>query len=129
MAEQESTMYKNQVSVVTDTDSYKLGHFKQYPEGTTAMSSYFESRGGEHDKTVFFGLQYILQRYLTKKITMEEVEYMQDFSQRHGLSFNYEGWKHIVQNLGGKLPVRIRAVPEGSVIPVRNILMDVTSTN
>ncbi len=122
-------MYQNQVSVVTDTDSYKLGHFKQYPKGTTAMSSYFESRGGEHGKTVFFGLQYIMQRYLTKKVTMEEVEYMKDFSQRHGLSFNYEGWKHIVENLDGKLPVRIRAVPEGSVVPVRNILMDVTSTD
>lgn len=119
----------SQISVVTDTDSYKLGHFKQYPEGTTAMSSYFESRGGDYEKTVFFGLQYILKRYLTKRVTVEEVEYMNDFAKRHGLSFNYDGWMYIAKDLEGKLPVRIRAVAEGSVVPVSNILMDVTSTD
>ena len=31
-----------------------------------------------------------------------------------------EGWLHILEKHGGKLPLRIRAVPEGSVVPVKN---------
>ena len=34
--------------------------------------------------------------------------------------FNYEGWKYILEHHGGRLPLRIKAVPEGSVVPFRN---------
>ena len=34
--------------------------------------------------------------------------------------FNEEGWRYILDHHGGRLPLRIRAVPEGSVIPVKN---------
>lgn len=122
-------MRDNLISTVLDTDSYKLGHFRQYPENTAAMSSYFESRGGEHNKTVFFGLQYLLKQFLTKPVTIEQVDYVADFAKLHGLSFNHKGWRRIAKDLNGKLPVRIRAVPEGYVIPTQNILMDVTSTD
>ena len=46
------------------SDSYKYGHWKQYVDGTGTIYSYLESRGGEYDSTVFFGLQYYLIRYL-----------------------------------------------------------------
>lgn len=32
----------------------------------------------------------------------------------------FKGWKYILEKHGGKLPLRIRAVPEGSVVPVKN---------
>ena len=53
-------------NIILATDSYKLTHWKQYPENTTNVYSYFESRGGEFDSTVFFGLQYYLKRYLSE---------------------------------------------------------------
>lgn len=31
-----------------------------------------------------------------------------------------QGWRYILKAHGGKLPLRIRAVPEGSVVPVKN---------
>ena len=46
------------------TDSYKISHHKQYPPHTQQVFSYFESRGGEFPYTVFFGLQYLLKKYL-----------------------------------------------------------------
>ena len=46
------------------TDSYKVTHWPQYPPGTSKIYSYFESRGGKWPQTVFFGLQYLLKRYL-----------------------------------------------------------------
>ena len=47
------------------TDSYKATHWLQYPEGTTKVHSYLESRGGKFDNTVFYGLQYFIKEYLT----------------------------------------------------------------
>lgn len=115
------------ISTVLDTDSYKFSHWVQYPKGTTAMYSYLESRGGEFPKTLFFGLQYYLKQYLTNPITAEEVEEAAEFAKLHGTPFNYEGWMHIVNEHGGKLPVRIKAVREGSLVPTSNILMSVES--
>ena len=112
-----------------DTDSYKVSHHLQYPPGTTSMFSYIESRGGEYSKTVFFGLQYYLKKYLSHRVTVEEVEEAKEFFEAHGEPFNYEGWMYIAKDLGGKLPVRIRAVPEGSVVPTSNILVGIESTD
>ena len=42
--------------------------------------------------------------------------------------FNREGWEHIVNNYGGKLPVRIKSVAEGTPVDVSNILMSVELT-
>ena len=112
-----------------DTDSYKVSHYLQYPPGTTSMFSYIESRGGEYNKTVFFGLQYYLKRYLTHRVTVAEVEEAREFFTAHGEPFNYEGWMYVATELEGKLPVRIRAVPEGTVVPTHNILVSVESTD
>lgn len=112
-----------------DTDSYKASHYLQYPPGTTSMFSYIESRGGEYNKTVFFGLQYYLKKYLTHRVTVAEVEDAKEFFEAHGEPFNYEGWMYIATELGGKLPVRIRAVPEGTVVPTHNILVSIESTD
>ena len=116
-------------NILIDTDSYKASHYLQYPPNTTSMFSYIESRGGEYDATVFFGLQYYLKKYLTHRITVAEVEEAKEFFTMHGEPFNYEGWMYIATELEGKLPVRIRAVPEGTVVPTSNILVSVESTD
>lgn len=116
-------------NIIIDTDSYKVSHYLQYPPGTTSMFSYIESRGGEYARTVFFGLQYYLKKYLTHRVTVAEVEEAKEFFDAHGEPFNYEGWMYVAKELKGKLPVRIRAVPEGSVIPTHNILVSIESTD
>ena len=41
-------------NIITLTDSYKLGHYNMYPEGTETVYSYFESRkGATFNATVF----------------------------------------------------------------------------
>lgn len=113
------------------TDSYKYSHYKQYPPGTTKVYSYFESRGGDFDKTLFFGLQYIIKKYLTTPITQEhilEARMLIDAHMGHGL-FNYDGWAHIVDYHDGYLPLEIKAVPEGTLVPFRNVLMTVENTD
>jgi len=117
------------LSQILDVDSYKLSHWVQYPPKTTGMFSYLESRGGKFPSTVFFGLQYYLKRYLSQRITIEQVIEAKHFAEDHGVPFNFDGWLHIADRLDGKIPVRIRAVPEGLVVPTGNILMSVESTD
>lgn len=115
---------------ILDTDSYKFSHFNQYPPKTNRMFSFLESRGGRYNCTVQFGLQMLLQMSgLTTPFTKEEVDEADAFAKLHGVPFNRWGWNHIVNDLGGNLPVRIRAVPEGTVVPTHNVLMTCESTD
>jgi nicotinamide phosphoribosyltransferase len=115
-------------NLILDTDSYKASHWLQYPPDVTSMYSYFESRGGRYRDTVFFGLQYYLLEYLSRPVTRADVDEAAIFFAAHGEPFNREGWEHIVDRYGGRLPVRIRAVPEGTVIPSGNVLFDIELT-
>ncbi|GAA0510354.1 nicotinate phosphoribosyltransferase [Deinococcus depolymerans] len=119
----------NDDNLILDTDSYKSSHFLQYPAGTTRLFSYLESRGGKYPQTRFFGLQYILDRYLTTRITAEMVEEARTLIEAHGEPFPYDGWMRIVNEHGGRLPLEIRAVPEGTLVPIHNVLMTCTNTD
>ncbi|MBN3726597.1 nicotinate phosphoribosyltransferase [Burkholderia sp. Ac-20379] len=110
---------------ILDTDSYKASHFLQYPPDATAMFSYVESRGGRYARTLFFGLQMLLETHLSRPVTHAMVDEARDFFALHGEPFNEAGWRRVVERYDGYLPLRIRAVPEGSVVPVGNVLMTV----
>ncbi|CAJ0809975.1 nicotinate phosphoribosyltransferase [Ralstonia flaminis] len=110
---------------ILNTDSYKASHYLQYPPGTSAMFSYIESRGGRYDRTLFFGLQMLLKEYLSQPVTTAIIDEARSFFAAHGEPFNETGWRYIVETYGGYLPVRIRAVPEGSVVPTHNVLVTV----
>jgi nicotinamide phosphoribosyltransferase len=114
------------------TDSYKVSHYRQYPPGTERVYSYFESRGGQFPEAVFFGLQYYLRRYLAgPALSAADLEAAEQFYQQHFGQplFNRAGWQHVLEAHGGRLPVRIRAVPEGMVVPAHNVLMTIENTD
>lgn len=115
-------------NLILDTDSYKASHYLQYPPNTTKVYSYVESRGGKYSQTVFFGLQILLKK-LEQSVTVDMVEEAKLFFEAHGEPFNYDGWMYIAKDLGGKLPLKIRAVKEGMVIPTHNALMTVENTD
>jgi nicotinamide phosphoribosyltransferase len=116
-------------NLILNTDSYKASHWLQYPPGMDGMFSYIESRGGLYGRTVFFGLQTILKEYLTKPVTLADIEEAKALFAAHGEPFNEAGWRRIVDEYGGRIPVTIRAVPEGSIVPVLNVLVTVESTD
>jgi len=116
-------------NVILNTDSYKASHWLQYPEGTENVFSYIESRGGKYDHTVFYGLQMYLKEYLSRPITQEMIDEAEAFWKVHGEPFNKEGWEYILKEHNGYLPVRVRAVPEGMVVPIKNVLVTVEVTD
>ena len=103
--------------------------FLQYPAGTTGVYSYIESRGGRYDRTVFFGLQAFIKEYLLEPITQADIDVAEELLTLHGEPFNRSGWQYILDKHRGYLPVVIRAVPEGSVVPVRNVLATIENTD
>ena len=120
-----------EINRIIDTDSYKASHFLQYPPKTTRAFFYLESRGSDRDwdETVFFGLQYLLKNYFLAPFTQAMVEEAREVITAHGLPFNYDGWTSLIAKHKGKLPLRIRAVAEGSVVPLHNVLMTVETTD
>ncbi|MEM7111867.1 MAG: nicotinate phosphoribosyltransferase [Chloroflexota bacterium] len=119
-------------NIILTTDAYKQTHWLQYPPKTERVYSYLESRGGRFDETVFFGLQYYLKAYL-EGVVVEPwmIDEAEDFCQKlFGADyFNRAGWDYIVREHNGRLPLRIKAVPEGAVVPFRNVLTTVENTD
>jgi len=114
------------MNLILNSDSYKPSHYLQYPPDTEALYHYIESRGGVYGKTLFFGLQGILQQEM-KPVRMFQIEEAELIITRHGLPFNRAGWEHIYEL--GYIPVRIRAMPEGSVVDTHTPLVTVESTD
>lgn len=119
-------MFKN---ILLNTDSYKASQWCQYEKGAQYVYSYIESRGGRWNETVFFGLQMFLKEYLSKPITKEMIDEAEIVWTAHGEPFNREGWEYILETHKGRLPVRIKAVKEGSVVPTHNVLLTIENTD
>jgi nicotinamide phosphoribosyltransferase len=114
-------------------DAYKYSHYKLYAPGTTKIYSYLESRGGMFDETVFYGLQYIIKEYLegpafTNEDIDEAEELLNGVFGTKGV-FKRENFEHILTRHGGRLPVRIKAVAEGTAVPTHNVLMTIENTD
>lgn len=116
-------------NIVLNTDSYKVSMYKQYPPGTEYVYSYAESRGGDLPQTIFFGLQAFIKEYLEKPVTAQDVAIADEYWTAHGMEFNREGWDYIVNELGGKLPIELRAVPEGTRVPTGSPLVTIVNTD
>ena len=124
-------MIENNICLLTD--SYKVTHHYFYPKGTQKIYSYLESRvGAEFNKTIFYGLQYIVKKYLEGAVvTQEKIDEADSLIASHigeGI-FNRKGWEYILDEHDGHLPIEIRAVAEGTPVEVGNALMTVVNTD
>jgi nicotinamide phosphoribosyltransferase len=112
-------------------DVYKMGHMRQYKPGVTKVFSYLTTRSDKRfDKMVFFGLQYYLKKYLSIPLEpwMAE-EFIQVSEEILGtkVSFDVEEKIHKLCTLG-YWPLEIRAINEGIVLPVKNVVMTIINT-
>jgi len=125
------------MNIILQTDSYKVSHASFYPKNTQYVYSYLESRSGsKHSYTVFNGLQYIIKKYLTGEVvTQIKLSIAMTILKRHLNLSNQEAeeiesrWQYIIDKYAGRLPLEIKAVREGSIIPTNNVLMTVENTD
>ncbi|HPZ86476.1 MAG TPA: nicotinate phosphoribosyltransferase [Flavihumibacter sp.] len=120
-------------------DGYKVGHKFQYPAGTSLVYSNLtprKSRNPDMENVVFFGLQYFIKEYLIKQFNEEffnrpKEEVMKAYRRRID---NYLGkdsitYDHIaaLHDLG-YLPIEIKALPEGSLVPMKVPVFTIRNT-
>ena len=116
-------------NIILMADAYKYSHHKLYATGTEKVYSYLESRGGMFGETIFFGLQYIMKNYLSGQvITREKIDeaksYMNGIFGRDDV-FDASNFEYILEKYNGYLPIKIKAVPEGTKVPTHNVLMTI----
>eukprot|EP00887_Chlorella_sp_A99_P003184 scaffold9.g3184.t1 len=119
------------------TDSYKTTHYLQYPD-CTKMVAYGEFRSGFDADTadtrlVFFGIRYIVETFLNRRWTVQEVEAADAFYAGHRApaysAFPYP--KHLflkfIEENDGYIPVKVQALPEGSCVHAHVPVYQITS--
>ncbi|MDR0297231.1 MAG: nicotinate phosphoribosyltransferase [Streptococcaceae bacterium] len=117
-------------NLILSTDAYKLTHWQEYPKGLSKLYSYCEARtGGRFDEICFFGLQMVINDHFLTPVTTEMIDEAEEaayltFGTR--AYFNREVWEK-VRDLG-YLPIKIKALPEGSVVPTGTALFTIEST-
>ncbi|MCC6723684.1 MAG: nicotinate phosphoribosyltransferase [Saprospiraceae bacterium] len=121
-------------------DFYKADHRRQYPEGTTLVYSNLtprKSRMKEVDEIVFFGLQYFIKEYLIRQwdelfFQKPKAEVVARYRHRMDTSLGAGAvsMEHIeaLHDLG-HLPLEIKALPEGSLVPLRVPMLTIRNTN
>jgi len=133
-AEQNGIMYqiRQKYGVVGDTDSYKLTHIPQYKKGGDKMVSYFEARGGAYDRVMNYGAQMIAKEYFLQRLTHTQVDNMIAWANEHMAGNMVDdleiALRAVVDELGGRLPIRIRNAKEGLMIPIKNVLLTIETT-
>jgi len=115
-----------------DTDSYKLTHIPQYIKGADKMISYFESRGGKFDRVMNFGVQMLVKEYFLQPLTKKQAYNMIEWATEHmngNMVKDLElALNKVVNELDGRMPIRIRNAPEGLMIPIKNVLLTIETT-
>jgi nicotinamide phosphoribosyltransferase len=120
------------------TDYYKVGHVFQYPKNTELVYSNLTPRGSRLknvDEMVFFGLQYFLKEYLVEYFNKNFFDQpidkvINDYKRRIHTSIGaLPTYQHLEKlHQLGYLPVEIKALPEGSRVPMRVPCITVVNT-
>lgn len=129
----------------TACDYYKIGHKDMYEQGTTKIYSNFTPRSVTHasklpevfnNKIVFFGLQGFIKSFLIdcwneNFFNQPKGKVVAEYASRvsNGLCITNPDTSHIeaLHDLGF-LPLKIKALPEGSLVDVKVPVLTVTNT-
>lgn len=125
------------IPIAVLADSYKAGHFEMYPEAKK-MVAYGEFRKGfEGDKSdtrfVFYGIRHIIENYIARQWTEHDVELAEKFYEQHNAGntpypFPKQLFLDFIRENNGYFPVRIEALPEGTVANVHVPVYQITAT-
>lgn len=122
------------------SDTYKQCHDRMYPTGLIKLVSYWVPRKSMLEtqiKMVFFGLQAFIKEYLIEyfndnffALTKDEVlELYTDSMDIQIGRKNYDLDKIIKLHSLGYLPLQIRAIPEGTLVPMGVPCIEITNTH
>ena len=122
-------------------DMYKLFHRVQYPKGTSKVYTVAAFRGNKHfprsNKVVNFGGQPMVKKYLInyfnehffnrkkEEVILEYVRFIKFTTSDQNPDFSHIAALHDL----GYLPVKIKALPEGILVPMQVPVMTIENTH
>ncbi len=114
-------------------DSYKINHYRMYPEGMTKLYSNLtprKSRMKNVDKIVVFGVQHFILEYLINRFNNEffnkgRAEVLEEYFRHCGVDHAHIGRLHEL----GYLPIEIKALEEGTLCPIGVPMLTITNTH
>jgi len=130
-------------NIILATDGYKLGHRDQYPKGTEVVYSNFTARSCGYypeacDGYVVAGIQLFISKYLIDDFNSgffarSKSDVSEKYKNRINSflgSDNIVGANHIeeLHDLG-YLPIKIKALPEGTLCPIGVPCMTIVNTH
>ena len=122
------------------SDTYKQCHSRMYPKGLTKLVSYWVPRRSmleNRNKMVFFGLQAFIKEYLMgyfqeNFFDLTEDEMVSLYTDSMDIQIgkdNYDLDKIVQLHKLGYLPLEIRALSEGTLVPMGVPCIEITNTN
>lgn len=133
------------INPLSSADFYKVSHRAQYPAGTTLVYSNFTPRSDRLAKkgimydgnVVFFGLQYFIKSFLMETFDREffhkpKEEVLAKYKRRldNALGKDCVPLDHIeALHKLGYLPLEIRALPEGALVPIKCPVLTIHNTH
>lgn len=133
-------MSKNNLTPMLLCDFYKLSHREQYPQGTEVIYSTWTGRTSRKDgihNVVAFGFQSFVKEYLIDYFNenffnKNKVDIVSEYTRiiKNTLGKTIVDTQHIedLHDLG-YFPIVIKAVPEGTLVPIRTPMLTIENTN
>lgn len=119
-------------------DGYKVGHVRQFPPYTSMIYSNFTprcSRVAGVDRVVAFGYQYFVWEYLYQQFGdwffgQPKADVLREYDRRITNYLGPTNSSHIgkLHDLG-YLPLKVKALPEGTLCPLRVPALTIRNTN
>ena len=122
------------------TDGYKTGHHLMYPKGTTLVYSNFTPRSNRHapkgcDKVMSFGQQMVMRKiqeiFENDFFNKDKVEVCEEIKREYSMYLNTDYDVSHIERLHdfGYLPLKVKALPEGTLVPMGVPVLTIYNTN
>ena len=123
------------------SDTYKQIHRRIYPKGLTKLVSYWTPRksmfADPNDKMVFFGMQGFIKEYLIDYFNrnffkLPKKEVIESYTRYMNIQIGKENYD--IESISelydlGYLPIEIKALPEGTLVPMGVPCIQMTNTH
>ena len=125
------------INPVVLSDGYKASHFLMYPKAKQ-MSAFGGFRspypGFDDNRFVVYGMRYLVENYISIQWTEKDIEDAQLFYNTYNvgytpLPFPKDLFLKFVKENNGYFPIKIEALPEGSVAYVGTPIYQITTLN
>ena len=115
-------------NIITAADWYKTDHSRQYPDDLAYMQAYICARGGPFDKLVVCGVSYVCKLLSLYRLQVHHIAEANSVFQSVGVTFDSTKWDELLKCKDGKLPLKICALPDGTMVPPLVPILTVENT-